>query len=1361
MAEIKNTFLKGKMNQDLDSRLLPNGEYREAINLMISRSEGSTVGEFENVLGNTSVSNLNGDNAVIIGHYVNETTNKVYLFATSYNNVDGVRSTSADNFIYELDLNTNVKKTLVTGGFLNFNKSFPMLGVNLVEDLLFFTDNLNQPRKINISLANPGNIATPTHYENEDQISVAKYAPCEPIIVFDRIVTSLNGAVSASKTITLASATGVKIGDTIAPYDTIAPSLFPSPASQWNKANYIVAIVGNVLTLSEPMTAPNNFKLVAQRPTMTNKTSELLSNGIKTSLTVAAGPVYSILVDSTADSPNIIPKIGDIITGTNIPVDTSIITAVASYGGLDTIKWTLTFSKTITATNGTVVKIGVNQDYDNAWKGDAAFLEDKFVRFSYRFKFEDNEYSLMAPFSQPMFIPKQYSSFGAGKNTLTTDMDNAYKSTILNWFENNIENIVLKTPMPYSSPALNISNLLITDIDLLYKESDALAVKVLDTVDITSLPNQSTNFPSLPFKDPVNGETSTYYYSYDYASSKPYKTLPQGQTTRVYDKVPIKALAQEMIGNRVVYGNYVDKHSGPDSIPFSALVDKKRPYNYNFVQYPYHNLKQNRTYQVGFVLSDRYGRQSDVILSSYDNLDGTQGSTVYSNYNTYNEQNADPIINWLGDTLQVKIDSTIGTETGTSFPGQPGVWNATTNPLGWYSYKVVVKQQQQEYYNVYLPGFVNGLPITGSEDENDTSFSVLLSDNINKVPRDLQEVGPTDREYSSGELLYIRVNNPNINGKAGRPYGYPLKFTPWNKQYFPGFEDQEVLSIATIRDMEIAAIPFVSNAPQGDYGQVGSLVTGSNTTPVSIGSIPWGVSPVAQPFYNSDLNPFAIKIDTTANGKVALNAVDVPTVPGGVGAITNSNALGVANIQSMVPFLSVAETKPVYSLLEIFWETSLQGKLNTLNSLINSQEPGITSLTSSSASFLESAVAGTKIGQSISFITGGGTTVTDNSLLNVTLESAFTQDNSSNDVKSLFTLTHSGSDAAYDLDTAGPTFWYGTGTASTPSNGIYNITIKVIYTPPGGVSYTSYMSYVATLQNVAPTFDNCSNPTGIESTTTTIKTFTAKNGSAYVANQTQQLTFDLDPSQANYSLINSQFNMSTNGVLTVNPNVLVDLTTYTVVARVRDVDGAGLSTTCSITFTVGIQHVNRVICEGREGSTPTDCGKSLQTVFLVSASTPTFAWPITVQSQANPSVNISFPQPNFNYNARASYTAAGTPTTGALTQGVMFLKPTLTSTLAPGGGSVTVYYTIQRRDAGTTTWSQAVDTSNNVINAIQLSASNGTPDSDTKNFSIPGEYRVVSTNISGEGCSAGSGTAAFFVDFGDATYSSGACTGPL
>ena len=104
MAEIKNTFLQGRMNQDLDSRILPEGEYREAINLMISRSEGSTVGEFENLLGNTSIKELSTDNEAVIGHYVNETTNKVYLFATEYNNAEGVRSVGKNHKIFELDL---------------------------------------------------------------------------------------------------------------------------------------------------------------------------------------------------------------------------------------------------------------------------------------------------------------------------------------------------------------------------------------------------------------------------------------------------------------------------------------------------------------------------------------------------------------------------------------------------------------------------------------------------------------------------------------------------------------------------------------------------------------------------------------------------------------------------------------------------------------------------------------------------------------------------------------------------------------------------------------------------------------------------------------------------------------------------------------------------------------------------------------------------------------------------------------------------------------------------------------------------------------------------------------------------------
>ena len=39
------------MNKDLDARLIPNGEYVDAQNIHISKSEGSDVGVVQNVKG--------------------------------------------------------------------------------------------------------------------------------------------------------------------------------------------------------------------------------------------------------------------------------------------------------------------------------------------------------------------------------------------------------------------------------------------------------------------------------------------------------------------------------------------------------------------------------------------------------------------------------------------------------------------------------------------------------------------------------------------------------------------------------------------------------------------------------------------------------------------------------------------------------------------------------------------------------------------------------------------------------------------------------------------------------------------------------------------------------------------------------------------------------------------------------------------------------------------------------------------------------------------------------------------------------------------------------------------------------------
>ena len=52
MAEVKNAFIKSKMNLDLDARLVPQGEYRQGFNIQVSKSEGDDVGALENVLGN-------------------------------------------------------------------------------------------------------------------------------------------------------------------------------------------------------------------------------------------------------------------------------------------------------------------------------------------------------------------------------------------------------------------------------------------------------------------------------------------------------------------------------------------------------------------------------------------------------------------------------------------------------------------------------------------------------------------------------------------------------------------------------------------------------------------------------------------------------------------------------------------------------------------------------------------------------------------------------------------------------------------------------------------------------------------------------------------------------------------------------------------------------------------------------------------------------------------------------------------------------------------------------------------------------------------------------------------------------------
>ncbi len=147
MAEVKNAFIKSKMNKDLDSRLIPSGEYRNAINAQISKSEGSDVGALENVLGNKQVSDFGvSENVFSIGYLSDEASNTIYVFLTdndgSYtanpNDYIPPGEDGSNHYVVSYNVSSGLSSILVTGAFLNFSKLNPIFGVNLIEDLLIF-----------------------------------------------------------------------------------------------------------------------------------------------------------------------------------------------------------------------------------------------------------------------------------------------------------------------------------------------------------------------------------------------------------------------------------------------------------------------------------------------------------------------------------------------------------------------------------------------------------------------------------------------------------------------------------------------------------------------------------------------------------------------------------------------------------------------------------------------------------------------------------------------------------------------------------------------------------------------------------------------------------------------------------------------------------------------------------------------------------------------------------------------------------------------------------------------------------------------------------------------------------------------
>ena len=77
----------------------------------------------------------------------------------------------------------------------------------------------------------------------------------------------------------------------------------------------------------------------------------------------------------------------------------------------------------------------------------------------------------------------------------------------------------------------------------------------------------------------------------------------------------------------------------------------------------------------------------------------------------------------------------------------------------------------------------------------------------------------------------------------------------------------------------------------------------------------------------------------------------------------------------MAPILTVAETKPVFSLLDIYWETSTTGLITTLNRSISNTFNGVTALTETTFTFPENIA----VSNTASFVPDSGFQAIDGS----------------------------------------------------------------------------------------------------------------------------------------------------------------------------------------------------------------------------------------------------------------------------------------------------------------------------------------------------------------------------------------------
>ena len=674
MAEFKRNFAGSKMNKDMDERLTAEGEYKDALNVQVSTSESGEIGALETMLGNTKLStNIVPDGSKVVTSITDGENDTIYYlvkgprprtipythknYIISYNvstgvfkyvfvdiikvadkitakndthisistHHDAIRKhmlvqkaggaalaysrnvlntfvAGSNTFVDSTDIALNSTADLSVGDSIQFvphqgsclelddntvkGGQVRITGINIVDDLLFYTDNIHEPKKINLYRSLKGTGGTKREFPGDGD--------------HDRFHTRIYAELGGVNQIIHESYNPENIEPEYATKENCLvirrnPEFAPIIKASTVRADRLNSD-GDGNPVETTLTGVDFFDNDGN-PTFI--TMEITFDSV-----VDFRPGDFILLKSQlSENPQTDIVDYDVRAVVEAPED-----GLDSYATGDSLA--VTFNINILAINEQDIS-SADLNWYVALEQSEPLFEFKFPRFGFRYKYIDGEYSCFSPWSQPAFLPGEFDMLP--KKGYNLGMSNRIRS--------------LKVENYFSDGENRPSD--VVEVDILYKEDGKPTVYKVKTI------KPSDGAPLWE----SSGWYETTRGSLEITSELIHAVVESNQTLRPWDNVPRKALAQEVTANRIVYGNYlqnynlqsrdtsvsqtgadgeaVDSTITPEIILSLASSDSNIVISNDFYAEgepnPGKSVKSMRTYQVGVVYVDEFGRQTPVL----------------------------------------------------------------------------------------------------------------------------------------------------------------------------------------------------------------------------------------------------------------------------------------------------------------------------------------------------------------------------------------------------------------------------------------------------------------------------------------------------------------------------------------------------------------------------------------------------------------------------------------------------------------------------------------------------------------------------------------------------------------------------